>query len=47
MVSNSTSLDAYNAYTKMKSTIINYASAEESLASEDWFGEGGGNVRYN
>ncbi|KAF2101408.1 aldehyde dehydrogenase-like protein [Rhizodiscina lignyota] len=39
--------DAYNAYTKMKSTIINYASTEESLASDDWFREDGGSVRYN
>ncbi|POS69618.1 aldehyde dehydrogenase [Diaporthe helianthi] len=39
-------LDAYHAYTTMKSTIINYASPEESLASDDWFGESGGNVRY-
>lgn len=39
-------VDAYNEYTMMKSTIINYASAEESLAADDWFREGGGNVRY-
>lgn len=39
-------VDAYNEYTMMKSTIINYASAEESLATDDWFREGGGNVRY-
>ncbi|KAI0127244.1 aldehyde dehydrogenase [Xylariales sp. AK1849] len=39
-------IDAYNEYTTMKSTIINYATAEESLASEDWFKEGSGTVRY-
>lgn len=39
-------VDAYNEYTMMKSTIINYASAEESLAADDWFREGGANVRY-
>lgn len=39
-------VDAYNEYTMMKSTIINYASAEESLAADDWFREGQGNVRY-
>ncbi|PSR81954.1 aldehyde dehydrogenase [Coniella lustricola] len=39
-------VDAYHAYTTMKSTIINYASAAESLASDDWFREGTGDVRY-
>jgi len=39
-------MDAYYEYTTTKSTIINYASAEESLASEDWFREGDGQVRY-
>lgn len=39
-------LDAYHAYTTTKSTIINYASTEEALASEDWFREGSGQVRY-
>ncbi|RYO92944.1 hypothetical protein DL766_010410 [Monosporascus sp. MC13-8B] len=39
-------IDAYHAYTKVKSTIINYASTEESLAADDWFGEGSGTVRY-
>lgn len=38
--------DAYHAYTTTKSTIINYASAEEAVASEDWFAEQGGKVRY-
>jgi hypothetical protein len=38
--------DAYQAYTTTKSTIINYASAEEMLASDDWFREGAGEVRY-
>ncbi|KAK7753573.1 hypothetical protein SLS62_004431 [Diatrype stigma] len=39
-------IEAYHAYTTMKSTIINYASTEESLAADDWFKEGAGNVRY-
>ncbi|KFA49887.1 hypothetical protein S40293_01201 [Stachybotrys chartarum IBT 40293] len=39
-------VDAYHAYTTTKSTIINYATAEESLAADDWFREGGGSVRY-
>lgn len=39
-------VDAYNEYTMMKSTIINFASAEESLESDDWFKEGAGSVRY-
>lgn len=39
-------VDAYHEYTTMKSTIINYASVAESLASDDWFREGTGNVRY-
>lgn len=39
-------VEAYNEYTMMKSTIINFASPEESLATDDWFREGGGNVRY-
>ncbi|KAF2029698.1 aldehyde dehydrogenase-like protein [Setomelanomma holmii] len=39
-------IDAYNAYTTTKSTIINYASVEEGLASDDWFREGAGEVRY-
>lgn len=39
-------VEAYHEYTTMKSTIINYASAEESLETDDWFKEGGGNVRY-
>jgi acyl-CoA reductase-like NAD-dependent aldehyde dehydrogenase len=39
-------VDAFNEYTTMKSTIINYASTEESLAADDWFKEGSGNVRY-
>ncbi|KAJ0109392.1 hypothetical protein J7T55_000317 [Diaporthe amygdali] len=39
-------VDAYHAYTAMKSTIINYASPEEGLASDDWFRESGGSVRY-
>jgi acyl-CoA reductase-like NAD-dependent aldehyde dehydrogenase len=39
-------VDAYNAYTSTKSTIINYATTEEGLASDDWFREGAGEVRY-
>ncbi|KAK7958041.1 hypothetical protein PG988_012889 [Apiospora saccharicola] len=40
-------VDALREYTTMKSTIVNYASAEESLAAEDWFGDkSGGAVRY-
>jgi acyl-CoA reductase-like NAD-dependent aldehyde dehydrogenase len=39
-------IDAYHAYTSAKSTIINYATAEEGLASDDWFREGAGEVRY-
>lgn len=38
-------VDAYHAYTTTKSTIINYASAEE-MAADDWFREAGGDVRY-
>lgn len=39
-------IEAYHEYTTMKSTIVNYASAEESLETDDWFKEGAGNVRY-
>jgi acyl-CoA reductase-like NAD-dependent aldehyde dehydrogenase len=39
-------VEAYHAYTSMKSTIINYADAEECLMGEDWFKEEGGSVRY-
>jgi hypothetical protein len=39
-------IDAYNAYTTSKSTIVNYATAEEGLGSDDWFREGTGEVRY-
>ncbi|KAJ4379561.1 hypothetical protein N0V86_004742 [Didymella sp. IMI 355093] len=39
-------IDAYHAYTTAKSTIINYATAEEGLASDDWFREGTDEVRY-
>ncbi|KAK4217569.1 Aldehyde/histidinol dehydrogenase [Rhypophila decipiens] len=38
-------VDAYHAYTTTKSTIVNYASAEE-MAADDWFREEGGSVRY-
>ncbi|KAF6819866.1 Phenylacetaldehyde dehydrogenase 2 [Colletotrichum plurivorum] len=39
-------VDAYHAYTTTKSTIISYASPEEALATDDWFREGAGDVRY-
>ncbi|KAJ5117202.1 Aldehyde dehydrogenase C-terminal [Penicillium atrosanguineum] len=39
-------MDAYNAYTTTKSTIINFATAEEALEKEDWFGDDSKNVRY-
>ncbi|KAI0844913.1 aldehyde dehydrogenase [Daldinia vernicosa] len=39
-------IDAYNAYTAIKSTIINYASTEESLVTDDWFSDGTGPIRY-
>ncbi|KAI5457294.1 aldehyde dehydrogenase [Mariannaea sp. PMI_226] len=39
-------VDAYHAYTTMKSTIINYSSSEETLSNDDWFREGGEQVRY-
>lgn len=39
-------IDAYHAYTTTKSTIINYASTEEALSTEDWFRKGSGQVRY-
>ncbi|KAI0438184.1 aldehyde dehydrogenase [Xylaria telfairii] len=39
-------VEAYHAYTMAKSTIINYASTEEALATDDWFREQAGAVRY-
>ncbi|KAI2627620.1 aldehyde dehydrogenase [Hypoxylon sp. NC1633] len=39
-------IEAYQAYTTTKSTIINYASTEQSLATDDWFQDGAGSVRY-
>jgi acyl-CoA reductase-like NAD-dependent aldehyde dehydrogenase len=39
-------IEAYNAYTMTKSTIINYASRDEAVANEDWFHEAAGPVRY-
>ncbi|KAF2498211.1 aldehyde dehydrogenase [Lophium mytilinum] len=39
-------LDAYHAYTTTKSTIINYATTQQGLQSDDWFKEGAGEVRY-
>ncbi|KAK6516089.1 hypothetical protein TWF506_006001 [Arthrobotrys conoides] len=38
-------IDAYYAYSKTKSTIVNYASREE-MRADDWFREGNGDVRY-
>lgn len=38
--------DAYHAYTTTKSVIINYAPSEETLATDDWFKTGQGDVRY-
>lgn len=38
--------DAYYAYSTTKSTIINYASSQEALETEDWFGEVSEGVRY-
>ncbi|KAF2129665.1 aldehyde dehydrogenase-like protein [Dothidotthia symphoricarpi CBS 119687] len=39
-------IDAYHAYTTTKSTIMNYATAQEGLVTDDWFREGTGEVRY-
>ncbi|KAF4556850.1 Aldehyde dehydrogenase-like protein 19 [Elsinoe fawcettii] len=39
-------IDAYHAYTSIKSTIINYASVEDARASEDWFAGEAKDVRY-
>ncbi|RDA84996.1 hypothetical protein CP532_3874 [Ophiocordyceps camponoti-leonardi (nom. inval.)] len=39
-------LEAYHAYTRTKSIIINYAPVEESLVDDDWFKEGAADVRY-
>ncbi|KAJ8126644.1 hypothetical protein O1611_g6995 [Lasiodiplodia mahajangana] len=39
-------VEAYQAYTTAKSTIINYASTEEALATDDWFRDAPGAVRY-
>ncbi|KHN97319.1 betaine aldehyde dehydrogenase [Metarhizium album ARSEF 1941] len=39
-------MDAYHDYTTTKSVIMNYASANETLAEDDWFGESAGEVRY-
>lgn len=39
-------IEAYNAYTATKSTIINYASGDEAVQTEDWFREGTEQVRY-
>ncbi|KAI1170081.1 aldehyde dehydrogenase [Nemania sp. FL0916] len=39
-------VEAYQAYTTAKSTIINYASTEEALATDDWFRDSAGAVRY-
>ncbi|KAI1125567.1 aldehyde dehydrogenase [Nemania abortiva] len=39
-------VEAYQAYTTAKSTIINYASTEEALTTDDWFRGTPGAVRY-
>ncbi|KAJ5902047.1 hypothetical protein N7495_002575 [Penicillium taxi] len=39
-------VEALHAYTRMKSTIINYATPDESLATDDWFGLAPIHVRY-
>lgn len=39
-------IDAYHAYTTIKSTIINYATTQESIEMDDWFKEGSKQVRY-
>ncbi|ODA83477.1 hypothetical protein RJ55_01991 [Drechmeria coniospora] len=39
-------LAAYHAYSTAKSIVINYASADESIAADDWFREGSGVERY-
>ena len=39
-------IDAFHAYTTTKSTIMNFATAEESLETEDWFASAPTNVRY-
>ncbi|KAI1436488.1 aldehyde dehydrogenase [Xylaria sp. CBS 124048] len=39
-------IEAYHAYTTAKSTIINYASPEEALETDDWFRETSEGVRY-
>ncbi|KAI7093773.1 hypothetical protein KC352_g39741 [Hortaea werneckii] len=39
-------IDAYHAYTTTRSIIMNYATAEQSIETEDWFNEGDGAVRY-
>ncbi|TLD34645.1 aldehyde dehydrogenase-like protein [Venturia nashicola] len=38
--------DAYYAYTTAKSTIINYATVEAGIKNDDWFRDGGADVRY-
>ncbi|KAJ5715542.1 Aldehyde dehydrogenase C-terminal [Penicillium malachiteum] len=39
-------IDSYHAYSMTKSTIVNFATSDESLAQDDWFSEGSRNVRY-
>ncbi|KAI6824995.1 aldehyde dehydrogenase [Hortaea werneckii] len=39
-------IDAYHAYTTTRSIIMNYATAEQSIETENWFKEGDGAVRY-
>lgn len=39
-------VEAYQAYTTAKSTIINYASTHDALVTDDWFRKSAGEVRY-
>ncbi|TGJ82167.1 hypothetical protein E0Z10_g6615 [Xylaria hypoxylon] len=39
-------VEAYQAYTTAKSTIVSYASTEEALVTDDWFRDSSGAVRY-
>ncbi|KAJ5537551.1 hypothetical protein N7494_007030 [Penicillium frequentans] len=39
-------MDAYHAYSMIRSTIVNFATTEERLAHDDWFAEGSKDVRY-
>ncbi len=39
-------VEAYQAYTMAKSTVVNYAQPAAARAAEDWFNDGGAAVRY-